>query len=186
MRVQQAYKKAILQEAHAFRAHVIKAFDSSGKSNGKPWAPNTEGVRRAKKGKSKPLINAGDLRRSITVVSRGTDAFIGVLNRRTRKGGGPMVDIARVHEHGKVIVIPVTKAMINFLHARARELGLPPGGGQGKLKEGGILIIEIPRRSFINDTANRHMKSRDVRDRVLSRIADELGPGWDHLASSVI
>lgn len=153
-----AMRQVVLQEAEFFRGQLVKNITSSGKLAGKPFEPNKPSTI-ASKGSNKPLIDSGALVQSVAVIERGRTVFVGV-NRKTKgkqkrgKGGQfakgfNMVDIAELHEFGKVINIRVTPAMLRFLHAKFAREGRGGGGGTGKLVVGGILVIRIPARPFI-------------------------------------
>lgn len=175
-RAKHAERVATLQEAHMFRAKVIEAFDTSGASNGQPWEPNKESVAALKKS-SKPLIDRGDLRNSVAVVERGKTIFVGVQSTRTNRDGDRLVDIAAVHEFGKIIAIPVTPKMFRYVMAMMKRLGVGGGGGSsGGFRPGSVLMIRIPERSFIRATAARFFKPGDTRRRFVDRIMK--GMGW--------
>lgn len=144
-----ALKKSVLQEAQLFRTLTVKAFTTGGKSNGIKW-PKIQPETRKRKGSSKPLIDTGQLRNSIVVIKEGDGAFVGVPSKVKRKGR-PLVDIAWVHEYGKVI---------------AQRRG------------GGVVLIKIPQRSFLQSTFDKHFQQGDVQARMSGRIAFALNlPG---------
>lgn len=149
-RMVRATERATKQEAQLFRRMVVTAFNTRGKSNGTAWVPNKPSTRK-QKGSSKPLIDSGQLRNSVQVVDRGGAIFVGIPNFARRKGGGPLVSIAAVHEYGKVIV--------------------QNRGGQ-------VVLIKIPKRSFIQATADFHFSPAKVRTRFHARVAVGMGPGW--------
>lgn len=149
-RFDRAHTMAARAEAQLFRALVVKAFTTKGRSNGKAWTPNAPSTVR-QKGSAKPLIDSGQLRASVAVVERGRQTFIGIPSKKKRSGGGPLVDIAAVHEFGKVIV---------------------------QQRKGEIVIIKIPKRSFIQATADAHFAPTDVRTRFFARVAINMGGAW--------
>lgn len=162
VRMERATNRATKQEGQLFRALVVKAFNTSGRSNGKQWPKlagggqkrNAQGrFLKSKSGRkgSKPLIDSGQLRGAVSVVERGDDVFVGVPNNKRRANGQPLAKIAEVHENGKVI---------------AQQRG------------GKIVLITIPKRSFIQATADKHFQPGDVRKRYLQRVAHTMGPGW--------
>lgn len=150
-RMVKASEKATKQEAQLFRAMVVRAFNSRGKSNGVAWKPIKPATKKRKRS-SKPLIDSGQLRNSVQIVERGDSVFVGVPSFARRKDGGPLVSIAAVHEYGKKIAITYPFA--------------------------GIVIIDIPERSFIRSTAKFHFKPNDTRTRYFARIGVIMGPGW--------
>lgn len=155
-RMADATKKAARQEAHHFRAMVLKAFNTRGKSNGKAWPKLKPGTIR-QKGSTKPLIATGQLRNAVEVVEKGDTIFVGIASNKTRAGGGSLVSIAAVHEYGKII---------------AQRRG------------GRIVLIRIPQRSFIEATMKFHFKPDQVRDRFAQRVGAIMGPRWVGKVSS--
>lgn len=150
-RMKVASEQALLKEANEYRKNVIKAFDTSGASNGRRWKPLKQStIDRGRRG-TKPLIDTGDLRKSIVVIKGDGGVFVGVPNKARRKGGGPLVNIAAVHEFGKVI---------------AQRRG------------SSITIIRIPRRSFISATAAKHHRGARVKARYAAAVAQGMGVGW--------
>lgn len=171
-----AVERAVLQEAQYFRKKVVEAFNTSGASNGKVWTPNKATTIRSK-GKSKPLIDKGDLRSSIAVMQQGPAIFVGVSNNKRHRDGQLLIDIASVHEFGKIIAVTITPKMLAFLHANAEKIGLGLGSG-GTLAVGKVMLIEIPKRSFLQATADAHFAPGTVRPRFLARVGQNLGGFW--------
>lgn len=111
---------------------LIKTGIRSGAPGGKPLAPNAPSTIRLKRS-SKPLINHGDLVRSIGVNElavygegpAGAQFFVGV-NRaaRSRKRGVPQATIAEWMEEGtRPHLIPITLRMRGFFrHLTGAEL----------------------------------------------------------------
>ena len=149
-RARLAMRKANKQEAQLFRALVLRAFNSRGRTNGKAWTPLKPATKK-RKGSSKPLIDTGDLRNSIAVVDRGSQIFVGVPNLARNKQGEALTSIAAVHEFGKTI---------------AQKRG------------DSLVVIQIPERSFLRSTADFHFKPSAMKARVLGRIAIAMGHGW--------
>jgi len=145
-----ATQKATLQEAQMYRALVVRAFNSRGKSNGKAWQPLQPATVKAK-GSSKPLIDTGQLRNSVQVINAGGVIFVGVPSKVRSTTGGPLVSIAAVHEYGKII---------------AQRRGDK------------IVLIKIPARSFLTATYDKHFQPADVRKRYFSRVALAMGGAW--------
>lgn len=167
--------EAVKKEAEYFRRMVLRAFKTSGGSNGKTWAPNSDFTKRAK-GSSKPLVNTGDLMGSVTIVDAGPgEFFVGVPNNARSKNGGKLVSIGAVHEFGKVIVMQITKKQHSAFMAKLKQLGMSSGrrggGGKGKFRPGATLVIKIPKRSFLNDTKEAHFKPNQTQGRVKRRLA---------------
>lgn len=150
VRMRKATDRASRMEAQLYRKKVLDAFKTRGMSNGKAWAPLKPSTIK-RKGSSKPLIDTGQLRNSIVVIERGKEIFIGISSKVQRPRGGPLVNIAAVHEYGSVI-------------AQAR-------GSK-------IVLIRIPQRSFLQATADAHFKPADVKRRYARRVKALMGPGW--------
>lgn len=151
-RYNRAVTRAIKLEAQLFRSMVLRAFNTRGRSNGKAW-PKLQPATIRRKGSTKPLIDRGDLRNSVAVIDRGGAIFVGVPSN-TRSARGPIVSIAAVHEYGKTII---------------------------QKRGSKIVVIKIPRRSFIADTAGFHFKAKAVRERVAARVQLALGKGMGNI-----
>lgn len=168
-RVRAAQHLVVQQEAQYFRGKIIRAFNTSGQSNGKRWAPLKPGTIEAK-GSSKPLIDRGDLRNSVVAIPAGRNrAFVGVSSKKRSADGTRMVDIAAVHEFGRVIAIQVTQRMFNYVMAQLSERGGKSRKGSGKFKPGATLVIKIPERSFLRATAEAHFTAAKVIPRAQRR-----------------
>lgn len=176
-----AINLAVAQEAQYFRKKCVEAFNTSGASNGKVWTPNKTSTSRSK-GSSKPLIDSGDLRNSITVITKGAASFVGVPNNKRHRDGQELIDIASTHEFGKIIAVTITAKMLAFLHANADKLGLGTGSGQG-LAVGKVMLIDISKRSFLQATLDAHFGKVNLRKRFLARVAQNLGGIWAFLGS---
>lgn len=141
---------ATKQEAHLMRGMMIRAFVSGGRSNGINW-PKLQPATIAAKKSRKPLIDSGDMRNSVVVVTVGNDAFVGITSKTRSKDGKSLANIAAVHEFGKTIV---------------------------QKRGDAIVIIKIPARSFVRSTADRHFKPAIAKQRFLARVAIAMGTGW--------
>ncbi len=152
-----AVDRAVRDEAHFFHRLVVQTIRKQG-TGGRRWKklnPITIALRKgaAKAGGqssrgTKALVRTGSLRASVKVDKRGSgEYFVGVSRTAGRgKGGRPLVDIARIHETG-MVVIPITDKMrryFRYLYWKgAIKFPWPPAGKT---------FIVIPRRSFIGDT----------------------------------
>lgn len=105
-RLQNASRRALLQEGHYLRKKIVQGFTSQapGGKQFLPLAPSTLARRKSRGFKgTKILIVTGDLRNSVSVLTmRGGDlVFIGVARTVRRKDSGEeQVNIAAVHEFG--------------------------------------------------------------------------------------
>ena len=105
-------RRAMVANAEAVRGAIIKRIDS------KAFAPNAP-FTVALKGSSTPLVDKGDLRRSIrSKIISWKEAFVGVL----RSGGGANV-AELLHEGGAIKVTPKMRAWFAW---KASELGMKP------------------------------------------------------------
>jgi len=122
---QKAYRTGLARVGQA-AVKALKRGMTEGAPGGQKYAPNHP-FTIARKGSSKPLINHGDLRNSITSrVIDGATVFVGVL--RTAKGsdGQSLVNIAAIHElgdgEGGDLLIEVTPKMRAWLHHQGLHL----------------------------------------------------------------
>lgn len=86
-----------------------------GAPGGKEFKPLAESTKKMK-GSSKPLIDNGDLVRSINVDNVGHDGFFVGVNRNAQTSDDePMVNLAEIHENGTPpYAIPVTPKLRAF------------------------------------------------------------------------
>ena len=122
-RWQRAITKAMMQEAHRVRGHIVTNITSGGTHAGQPFAPLSPGTLIVRQylglGGSKPLIQTGAMRAAVSVVSMGPNAvFIGI--RRTGKGGA---NLAAIHEYGASYSRQMTDKQRRFLMAAFRSAG---------------------------------------------------------------
>lgn len=173
----QAEISSLRKEAEFARGKVLKAFKTSGASNGKKWAPNSPLVA-SDKGSTKPLVNKGDLMGSITVIEVGPAAFfVGIPNNKRNRSGTKLARIGEVHEFGKVIVMQITQKQHRFFMAKMAKMGGGSGGGRGGgggFRPGAVLVIKIPQRSFFGATEDAHFKGGKSQRRIKRRIAEEM------------
>jgi hypothetical protein len=163
-RIDLAWRKAILQEAHFWRKEIVQGLtkQAPGGKRFKPLAESTI-LKRKSEGFAgrKALIRTATFRRNIKVSERSNNVFIGVLRGTRTSDGKDMVNIARVHEEGRVIVIKVTPKMRKYFFAMLKRMGAVPTGGSGGFKRG-ILVIKIPARPFIGPIRDKMTKSRSA------------------------
>jgi hypothetical protein len=151
LRAFRAIRKANLQEAQLFLALTKRSFTTGGKSNGITWPKLSEATIR-KKGSSKPLIDKGELKNSITIIRSGENIFIGIPSgKRHTDRSKPMTQIGHVHEYGELI---------------AQQRGSK------------VVLIRIPERSFLRSTEKFHFKPGDFGKRIEARVAIAMGRGW--------
>lgn len=175
-RFNRAMDQAVHQEAQNFRKHVLKAFKTSGNSNGKPWQKNEPWTIKRKRS-SKPLIDKGDLFGSIVTMKVGDSAyFVGVPNNARSYKGEQLTKIGEVHEFGRVITMTVTKKQFYYIMNLLKKFGNTGKKSSGKkLRIGGTLIIRIPERSFLRSTMDAHFKQADVEKRMMTFVAQKMG-----------
>lgn len=156
-----AIRKAVKQEGQFMRKMMVQNMTQQGALVGAPFAPHAASTKLTRKFRRRPtgkvLIDRADLRNSITVEAKGDAVFIGVLRTARGKNGRPLAKIARVHEFGQTIAIPVTPAMIRFLHLMFSKSS-PQKGQSGRSKGlhvGDTLIVKVPARPFIQPVADK-------------------------------
>jgi hypothetical protein len=120
-----AYKTGLNRIGQAAVKSLKKGM-TEGAPGGQRYAPNHP-FTIARKGSSKPLINHGDLRNSITSrVIDGATVFVGVLRTAKGREGHPLVNIAAVHElgdgQGGDLYIKVTPKMRAWFHRQGLHL----------------------------------------------------------------
>lgn len=172
-RFRRAVERAVLQEAHLYRKELVQGL-TTGSPGGKsltPLADSTLATRRASgiRG-TKPLIARGDLRRSITVVKGPAgSAFVGILRSARGRDGQLLVNVAQVHELGKVVVFRLTPKSRRFLAMMLRKAGIEPRDGSGSQ---GIVVVKIPARPFLRPVWEK--LSKDAPKRMVRRVAQLL------------
>lgn len=174
-RIKRAIDQAAIQEAHFYRAKVLRGFATSGASNGRPWKPlkqsTLENRRQAGISGTKPLMARGDLRNSISVVKGGIgEAFVGVKRGAMGRNGQRLTDVAAVHEFGKTITQRVTARQVAFFNAR----NFAAGRGRTSLKPGDTIVIRVPARPFLGPVISKY-GGRKGQERIMARTAANLG-----------
>lgn len=194
----QSLDKAINAEAQAFAAEVRKGI-KSGAPAGKKFEANRPLVVYRKKS-NKPLIDNGDLRNSVRVKRVAQMEYFAGVHRTAKQrsmkgahagesGGQPLVNIAEVHEFGKVITIKITKKMQRWFFAelvragrfaaRRRSKGTKPapsspsGGARPSFKPGAVLIIRIKPRPFLTPVFEDRRGGAEAR--IIKDLARRLG-----------
>jgi len=176
-RLREAERKAVLQEAQFFRTKIVEGL-RAGAPGGEalqPLAPTTLAIRKLGGGKgTKPLIRHGDLRNSIAIVKEGDGVFVGVLRSAKSSGGGPLVNVAAIHEFGsRPIVVKITPKVRAFLHAAFRKAGLDQPSGERRST--GVAVIRIPPRPFLRPVFEKYGQPEEVARRFTERVATLLG-----------
>lgn len=182
-KLRRALDRAVLQEAQFFRAKVVEGFrtQAPGGVPFKPLSPITLAMRRARGfSGTKALMVRGDLRNSISVMSRatydGAEAWVGVKKNARNATGVSLHNIAMVHEFGsRPIVIRVTPKMKAFFFAAmARAGGTGGAGGAGGFKRG-FIIVQIPARPFLRPVAAKWFNGPPAAARFQARVAQNMG-----------
>lgn len=109
-RIPGVMKKALKRQALRLRSYMQLQIRRGGIPKFKPLAESTK----KRKKSSKPLIDKGDLIRSINVdmLDGGNGAFVGVNRQVRNRKGNRLENIAEFHEFGtKPFQIPVTAKM---------------------------------------------------------------------------
>jgi len=173
-RFRQAMERAVLQEAHLYRKEIVQGL-TRGSPGGQTFAPLAEttlATRRARGMRgTKPLIARGDLRRSVVVVKGPFGgAFVGILRTARGRDGQRLVNVAQVHEFGKVVAFRLTPKSQAFVASMMRKAGVEPREGKSA---GGIVVVTIPARPFLRPVWEK--LSKDAPARVVRRVARILG-----------
>jgi len=126
------------------------------------------------KGSSKALIDKGDLMRSIGTTKFGPTAyFVGVHRMKRHRSGRSLVNIAKIHEFGQVVIQKVTKKQERYFMALFIK-GLWKRGGPGSLpREGDTIMVRTPRREFVAPVYKK--LSPGTKERVLRDILVGMG-----------
>ncbi len=143
-----AQAAAMNGEATLYKQKVKEAFRTRGRSNGIVWKDNAPGTIRNKGGRNTPLIDTGQLSKSITVKKGKLSVWVGIPNIPAVNSKLPLNALAEVHEYGKIII---------------------------QSRGGKTVIIKIPARSFLQSTQDAHFQKSEVAKRYLSRVAKSLG-----------
>ncbi|MBU1483188.1 MAG: hypothetical protein KKH12_16110 [Gammaproteobacteria bacterium] len=169
-------KRGVAREAQRIRVEVLRGLRNGGSQGTqfKQLSPLTIASRRLSGFRGmKPLLKSGEMRNSISVIMRGTDAFIGVP--RSTAGGEKLVRLAEVHEFGsKPRVIPITPKMRAFL---AIMLKRAPKGTTGSGRGGGragVIVVQTPARPFLRPAFEKWKRS-GVERRFIRGVLSDLG-----------
>lgn len=188
-----AMNKALKQEAQFLRRKLIDNLKVGGTVGGTKFQAlesTTLISRRFRKRRSKkPLIETADMRNSIkTVVRKGT-AFVGILRSAVGKDGRSLIKLASVHEEGQTIAIPVTRAMLRFLHLMLRKGAKKSERTDGAMgvRLGEVLVVTIPPRPFIEPVVNRFFikNKAAAKRRYMARVAILMAGDLGHVAIGI-
>lgn len=170
IRFAKARKQAVMQEAHYFRAEIVKYLREPG--NFLQLSPKTLAMRRFKGFKGQdPLKVRGDMRNSVNVTQTGDGAFVGILKTAKNKDGKLLYNLAMLHEFGsKSIVVHVTAKSSRFYHAAMARGGISLPGGHGHGGGYPIVIIRIPARPFFGPIFKKIGDPNEVRARMYQRL----------------
>lgn len=160
---------ALRVQVQTFKGHVERAFATAGASNGKPWQPNTDG--------GTPFEGSTVQQAVRTNLAPGALRGYVYIPRNFRFRGSKDTAFRALvaHEEGRVISIRVTAKMLAYLAAH-RKAGVKGRTGQ-KLKVGSVLVVKLPRRSFLTDTLVAHGGDK-ARRQFLTDLQQAMGPGW--------
>lgn len=170
-----AKRQTLLQEGEFYRSMIISGLTSQAPAGHafKPLSPLSIAVRRfvGFKG-TKALMRRGDLRNSITVHVVGDAVFIGILRQAKNRDGKPIIDVAKLNEHGsKPIVIKITPKMAAFLHLAFRRAGGAVNRMGPPRARTGIIVVQIPARPFIAPVFEKFGKPEAAKKRFAERFA---------------
>jgi len=191
-RLERAWKKSILKEAHYWRKALVQGMtkQAPGGQRFQKLSPLTRAKRRAQGfAGRKALIRTGTMRRSIVVSQRGGTVFVGILRGTKTRDGKDLVNIARVHEEGRIVVIRVTEKMRRYFYAMMRKGGLNATSRGGKRRKTGgglargVLVIKIPARPVFQPVydhmyRNKGSLSKRMAKRISVATKGEFGLVW--------
>jgi hypothetical protein len=191
-RLDRAWKKSILKEAHYWRKALVQGMtkQAPGGQRFQKLSPLTRAKRRAQGfAGRKALIRTGTMRRSIVVSQRGGTVFVGILRGTKTRDGKDLVNIARVHEEGRIVVIRVTEKMRRYFYAMMRKGGLSTTSRGGKRRKTGgglargVLVIKIPARPVFQPVydhmyRNKGSLSKRMAKRISIATKGEFGLVW--------
>jgi hypothetical protein len=158
-----------VSQAMSYEANSLAGYIRRGMRSGAPGgqrfqalAPTTVKMKRS----SKPLINHGDMLRSVHAEQferdkYGGSYFVGINRRVKRKDGSSMADLAELHEFGgKPYVIKVTPKLRAFWFAMFRK-----GIFNAPLKKSTVVINHkgMPKRPFLVPSFNEWKKNAERR-----------------------
>jgi hypothetical protein len=169
--MRRAVSGAIKLELGFMRERVVDAFTTAGQSNGRPWEPTKHGTK-AFDGSTIP---------DQVKVNHPPGALTGYVyiprSAKFKRGGkGDTMRALMAHEYGAVISIPLTPRMLRAMHARARDSGTA-GRTSEKATVGGVLVVRLPKRSFLVDTLAAH-GGDESRGRMVRELSRSLPLGW--------
>ncbi len=169
--IRRAADKVTKDEAQRFLKAAQRAFDTSGGSNNARW----EGLKRSStlgRGGGGPLLNSGSLKKSMHVKRIGRGKY-GIAFRGGRGvSSRTMTKIALTHEKGAVIPQKVTLAKFRAVMAKMSKGSKTKGNGT--FRPGAIVLIKIPRRSFLEDTKKAHFSGLSYSNTLMSKMRRKL------------
>lgn len=177
-----AIMAATRQEAEVMRKLMIRNLSQQGNLAGAPFLSHSSATKLTRKFRRRPtgkvLIDTAQMRNSITVKQKGLEVFVGILRTSRGKDGRPLANIARVHEFGQTIAVPVTRAMLRFLHTMYAKGGKKSSKSTStdKMELGSTMLIRIPARPFIQPVVDKfYSNPAVVRARFNARVGFILG-----------
>lgn len=181
VRLDRAWRKSMRKEAHYWRKALVTGITRQAPGGQKfaKLSPLTRAKRRAEGfAGRKAWIRTGTARRNIVVHESSRGLFVGILRGTKTRDGKDLVNIARVHEEGRIVVIKVTDKMRKYFYAMMRRGGLAATAAGGKRRKTGgglargILVIKIPARPVFQPVYEHMYKNkRSVARRMQNRIS---------------
>lgn len=172
LRLPQAVRVQTMRQALRLRTIIVKGI-RDGAPGGQEFKPLAESTKKLKKS-SKPLIDHGDLLRSIGVDDVGGDQiFVGVNRNVEDIDGNKMYNLAEIHENGTgPYAIPVTPKLSAFWHAMvAKGIFDKPLSSNTKV----IMHPGVPARPFLEPSFKEW--SKDVERQFSEGLSKALGIG---------
>lgn len=169
--VNRVFNKIAKSEAKHFKKMVKRCFVTQGSSNGKKWKKNARTTQDTKKAR-KTLKNTGMLKKSIKLVGKKGEYFVGVPYTAHAQDGSRMVDIASRMEYGEIRSVKVTEAMYLAVMDKLKLYSRKSRTGRGDFVPGNTITIVVPERSFLRATYQAHMKQTDYNRRLLTYLKE--------------
>ncbi len=161
--------QAVLQEAHLYRKEIVEGL-TTGSPGGNalaPLAPSTLATRRARgiRGTKPPHRARRSAPGHLGGFARRAACSWASCAPRAAATASSSVNVAKVHELGKVVVFRMTEKSRRYVAMMMRKAGVPPTGQSNK---GGIVVVKIPARPFIRPVFEK--LSKGAPERVMKRV----------------
>lgn len=178
--VDQALTVALHQEANLY-LRALKEGIRGGAPGGVPLRPLARSTILQKRS-SKPLINTGDMLRSIKIhmlnpraifvgIARGEQSSTSLARSGKSAASAKTLDyIGSIHEHGTGVYFQTVTKRQEVYFKRALK---PIGAVSHTIKAGDVLYMRVPERPFVKPVAE--LLAKDAPERVSRRVMQHMG-----------